>query len=230
MAKEKTIAKIIPMLAIIFGIIILLLPRSPYPIRYLENLYEIALRQRKTHVPGVYRNSEIDYASRIAAEITGDNYLDIVGVIDETNEEIFACAVASHLANYGMKDNAVRLLEEYGLISAKKKLEYTLAEMERLGISPKEFKLKINRTGITLTNFKQDSGASIALGDYTYGEEDGNYEILPRIEGHDLTYLGFGYSEVIGYLTLDEAVDLARAATEKDAETFKQTLLASGKI
>ena len=192
--------------------------------KFEARLNHLERKRRRYFLQGVYKQV---VTSRKGKHTNGE-YRRTLMYFHEWQQERFASKLADALFNEGMYNHVGRILKQYNRRWTAYAMEHTLPA---LASQIPDWKSRVGfhlmNEGIQITIGRWNSGAasraSIILREGSSGGQSGLYEILPYSHGRKLSDID-KIDDVIGRLTLEEALMLGVTATHGTKENFDRTL------
>ena len=188
------------------------------------HLKSLKPESRKRFVHGVYKQVALSHKGKQAH----GEYSALFKYAREDEWRVwFFLHFTDELFRYGFFPHAPRLLKQQGLEETYDRWKKTLTVLEEIEPGWKEYlEFHPGWRGIHLvTRGREENNfsTSIVLHGSSYGREGGLYEVSPIFEGRGLKQRGYA-DDVIGSVTLEDALALARATLSRDAAQFESAV------
>ena len=181
---------------------------------------------RRRFLQGVYKQLAVSHKGRQA---NGEYRTAIDNLHSESEERIgFMLNFVESLKQYGLTNHAQRLLNQERLNETYENWEHTNKELQRVDPNWNEYAVLHPQWGgvqLDVGGYREGSpfSTSIVLHGISYGRDSKLYEARPVFNGVGLKERG-NSDEVLGWLSLDDALDLGKATLSKDVKRFETTL------
>lgn len=192
--------------------------------RFLHGIYKQLVESNKgKQTIGEYRTVFGQADGEIRRNNQDQRY---VSYHPESHERIeLVVRIADALNQYGMENHSDRLLQQERRTGTYQRWKHTLSELEKLDPELKDgVGLHFLISGIQLVvgdaRHEGPFSTSIILDEGSHGKEDNLYEARPFFEGRHLNQDGLHNEEIVGSLSLENALSLAQAALSQDRTKY----------
>ncbi|MBI2129212.1 hypothetical protein HYU07_03140 [Candidatus Woesearchaeota archaeon] len=191
-----------------------------------DRMSKLKTYDRSRFLQGAYKQLTISHKGR---QTNGEYRTAVDNLHYESEDRIgFMLNFIDALKQYGLPNHAQRLLNQERLNETYENWKHTIRELQRVDPNWAEYAVLHPQWGgvqLDVGGYRECSpfSTSIVLRDGSYGGDYKLYEALPLFDGIGLQEKG-NSDDVLGWLSLDDALNLGKATASRDPKRFESVL------